>query len=421
MSAQVAGQPEGVTLLDAINDGTVPFPGRMSYVRWLEWRKETGSRPVKRHDGRSTTNTQEVALWRSVMEFLHDVQEEEEEEEEESDEEDESPPPLEPVEEIDGPELIPDAGNGLGEAAALEQAAASAAPAAPTAGATGLAAAGDGALAVVPLSADRRAGLSGPPSTAGSVPATAESLQADLREMYRPDQEPVAAYLTRLSRIVLALRAHGVAISSAELDGLAAKASLLAEEFGQVGGDWHPTKMVRRLRARFAAAALREGDDGDDGDVQKEIQAIGELIIAFGGKQSASADKVWSFSSDVPRRKLLVLRRRFPRPPSPRPWRAALRRRPARRPSPCWARPSLAPRLGIQRRPRQAPLQRSRPLRPLCAQMDLAVATLRCAPAWRQWRWSWKLLSAAPMGARLSLTVGRRLTLPLPLRSRQRP
>ena len=297
MSAQVAGQPKGVTLLDAINDGTVPFPGRMSYVRWLEWRKETGSRPVKRRDGRSTTNTQEVALWKSVMEFLHDVQEEEEEEEEETDEEDESPPPLEPVEDIDGPELIPDAGNGLGEAAALEQAAASAALAAPTAGATGLAAAGDGALAVVPLSADRRAGLSGPPSTAGSVPATAESLQADLREMYRPDQEPVAAYLTRLSRIVLALRAHGVAISSAELDGLAAKASLLAEEFGQVGSDWHPTKMVRRLRARFTAAALREGDDGD---VQKEIQAIGELIIALGGKQSASADKVWSSPSDVP-------------------------------------------------------------------------------------------------------------------------
>ena len=58
--------------------------------------------------------------------------------------------------------------------------------------------------------------------------------------------------------------------------------------------------MVRRLRARFAAAALREGDDGDDGDVQKEIQAIGELIIALGGKQSASADKVWSSPSDVP-------------------------------------------------------------------------------------------------------------------------
>ena len=132
------------------------------------------------------------------------------------------------------------------------------------------------------------------------MPATAESLQADLREMFRPDQEPVGEYLTRISRIVLALRAHGVAISSAELDGLATKASLLAEEFGQVGGDWHPTRMVRRLRARFAAAALKEGDDADDVDVQKEIQAIGELIIALGGKQSASADKVWSSPSDVP-------------------------------------------------------------------------------------------------------------------------
>ena len=226
-------------------------------------------------------------------------EEDEEEEEEEEDDEDESPPPEEPVDDLDGPELIPDAGDGLSEAAALEQAAARAA-AAPTAGATGLAAAGDSALAVVPLSAERRAGLSGPPSTAGSVPATAESLQADLREMFRPDQEPVADYLTRISRIVLALRAHGVAISSAELDGLATKASLLAEEFGQVGGDWHPTRMVRRLRARFTAAALKEGDDGDDADVQKEIQAIGELIIALGGKQSASADKVWSSPFDVP-------------------------------------------------------------------------------------------------------------------------
>ena len=298
----MSGQPEGVTLLECINEGAVPFPERMSFVRWLEWRRQTGSRPVKRRDGRSTSSADEVALWRAVMDFLHDVKEEdeEEEEEEEEDDEDESPPPEEPVDDLDGPELIPDAGEGPGDAAAPEQAAASAAHAAPTSGATGLAAAVDSALAVVPLSADRRAGLSGPPSTAGSVPATAESLQADLREMFRPDQEPVGEYLTRISRIVLALRAHGVAISSAELDGLATKASLLAEEFGQVGGDWHPTRMVRRLRARFAAAALKEGDDADDVDVQKEIQAIGELIIALGGKQSASADKVWSSPSDVP-------------------------------------------------------------------------------------------------------------------------
>ena len=342
MSKEVSGQPEGITLLECINTGVVPYPERMTYVRWLEWRKETGSRPVKRRDGRSTSTAEEVALWRSVMDFLHDVKEDdEEEEEEEEDDEDESPPPEEPVDDFDGPELIPDVGDGLGEAAALEQVAARAAAAAPTTGATGLAAAGDSALAVVPLSADRRAGLSGPPSTAGSVPATAESLQADLREMFRPDQEPVADYLTRISRIVLALRAHGVAVSSAELDGLATKASLLAEEFGQVGGDWHPTRMVRRLRARFTAAALKEGDDGDDADVQKEIQAIGELILALDGKQSASADKVWSSPSDA-------LRCRFPRLPSPRRWRAVLRRRPVRRLSPSWVRPALAPRLGSQ-------------------------------------------------------------------------
>ena len=110
------------------------------------------------------------------------------------------------------------------------------------------------------------------------------------------------------------------------------------------------------------------------------------------------------------RRKLLGLRRRFPRPPSPRRWRAALRRRPVRRLNLGWVRPSLAPQMGSQRRPRQAPLQGSRPLRPLRAQMGLAAATLRCAPAWRHWRWSLRLLSAAPMGARLSLTAGRRLT-----------
>ena len=98
MSKEVSGQPEGTTLLECINTGVVPYPERMTYVRWLEWRKETGSRPVKRRDGRSTSTAEEVGLWRSVMDFLHDVVEEEEEEEE--DDEDESPPPEEPVDDL---------------------------------------------------------------------------------------------------------------------------------------------------------------------------------------------------------------------------------------------------------------------------------------------------------------------------------
>ena len=218
--------------------------------------------------------------------------------------------------------------------------------------------------------------------------------------MYRPDQEPVAAYLTRISRIVLALPAHGVAI--------------LAEEFGQVGGDWHPTKMVRRLRASSRPQRLGKRTTAMTATSRRRFRPLVSSSLPSAASRALAPIR---FGAPLPtsRRKLLVLRRRFPRPPSPRPWRAALRRRPARRLSPGWVRPSLAPQLGTQRRPRQAPLQRSRPLRPLRAQMGLAVATLRCAPAWRQWKWSWKL------GARLSLTVGRRLTSPLPLRSRQRP
>ena len=52
----------------------------MGYVQWLRWRRETGSRPLKKRDGRSTTPEEEVALRRQVMEFLYDVGEEEEEE-----------------------------------------------------------------------------------------------------------------------------------------------------------------------------------------------------------------------------------------------------------------------------------------------------------------------------------------------------
>ena len=157
--------------------------------------------------------------------------------------------------------------------------------------------------AYVPATApgSRPAGPSGPPSTAGSVPGTAEGLQAELRAILRPDQEPVADYLTRVSRIILALKAHGVTVSSRDLDALSTKATLLADEFSKIGGDWHPTKMVRRLRTRFSVAALRGGEDPEDAEeIQREIQCIGELILALGGKESSSQEKVWSSPSDVP-------------------------------------------------------------------------------------------------------------------------
>ena len=149
-----------------------------------------------------------------------------------------------------------------------------------------------------------------------------------------------------------------------ELDMLTTKASLLAEEFGQVGGDWRPTRMVRRLRTRFTVAALKEGDDGDVADAQKEIQAIGELILSLGGRQSASAIR-----SGVPPLTFLQERRALRLPPpafSPPLVAGSAARRPARRRSLCWRRPTLAPQWTW--RPSLAPLRRSRPLRPLLAQ-----------------------------------------------------
>ena len=56
---------------------------------------------------------------------------------------------------------------------------------------------------------------------------------------------------------------------------LTTKATLLSEEFGQVGGDWHPTRMARHLRTR--------------GDARRRFRALGELILALGGRQSGAA------------------------------------------------------------------------------------------------------------------------------------
>ncbi|CAE7223858.1 pol [Symbiodinium sp. CCMP2592] len=80
MSAEVAGQPEGVTLLQAIEAGDV-----------------------------------EAALWRSVMSFLYDTEEAEDDDDEEEEEEEEEVDPLQdPLGEEagEGPELIPDTGDG---------------------------------------------------------------------------------------------------------------------------------------------------------------------------------------------------------------------------------------------------------------------------------------------------------------------
>ena len=86
-----------VTLLECIENGSVPYnPGRVSYVQWLKWRRVTGTRPLRKRDGVFTSFEEEAALWRSVMNFLHDATEDDDDEEEEEGEEEEEPPEDDP-------------------------------------------------------------------------------------------------------------------------------------------------------------------------------------------------------------------------------------------------------------------------------------------------------------------------------------
>ena len=74
-SAEVAGAPGGVTLLDCIQSGEIVAPGPLAYHDWLAWRKGPGRRPGLRRDGRGLSSAKEAALWRSVTEILYGEQE----------------------------------------------------------------------------------------------------------------------------------------------------------------------------------------------------------------------------------------------------------------------------------------------------------------------------------------------------------
>ena len=96
MSLEVSGQPEGITLIQAIEAETIPLPEPMSFPKWQHWRKHEGRRPTKKKDGIARTTADEVKLWKEVMVFFHDiksdVEEEDDEEEEEEEEKDKGQP-----------------------------------------------------------------------------------------------------------------------------------------------------------------------------------------------------------------------------------------------------------------------------------------------------------------------------------------
>ena len=65
MTQQVSGSDK--TLLVAIRDGEIPRPELMRWNAWQQWRRGVGMRPTTLRDGNTTTNTEESALWKSIM------------------------------------------------------------------------------------------------------------------------------------------------------------------------------------------------------------------------------------------------------------------------------------------------------------------------------------------------------------------
>ena len=70
---EVTGQPEGTTLLQAIQKGAISKPTLMGFNEFETWRKETGGRPTTATDGASTSSATEASIWKEVMAELYGV------------------------------------------------------------------------------------------------------------------------------------------------------------------------------------------------------------------------------------------------------------------------------------------------------------------------------------------------------------
>ena len=251
MSLQVSGQPAGTTLIEAIEADIIPVPNPMSFPKWQHWRKHEGRRPMKEKDGISISTADEVKLWREAMEFFHDIKsddddnddEDEEEEEEDKADKDES---LELAPDVAGVPALPPTLAKTPLAATEALAAAAAKAAAASASKKGAA---DAALEGA---APPRSGL---PSSAGIAVPSAGDLRKELFAVYRPDQEPLGQFLSRIGRLVLALKAHKISVAASDLEKISLKATILSEVYGRIGGYWDPKKLVRALRLRFSNAA----------------------------------------------------------------------------------------------------------------------------------------------------------------------
>ena len=259
MSLQVSGQPAGKTLLEAIEADIIQVPE--------PWRKHKGRRPTI-----SITTAEEVKLWREAMEFFHDIKSDDEDDDEDDEEEEpEKDDSLEAPDAAGVPALPPPPGKSPLAAPAATKAIEGAGPP-----------------------------RSGPPSSAGIAAPSADDLRKELFAVYRPDQGPLGQLMSRIGRLVLALKAHKISGAASDLEKISLKATIRSEVYGRIGGDWDFKKLVRALRLRFSNAATLGDYDEHPEDSAKETDCIGEIILALGGREGANPDKTFSTPSDNP-------------------------------------------------------------------------------------------------------------------------
>ena len=255
MSSEVAGALEGKTLLELIEDGTIANPGKLNWNQWQIWRRELGRRPKRAIDGRSTTTSQESALWKAVMASLHG---EEEAERLDADEEEEA--------DTGEQELIP-ASTEVREAS----------------------------RASVPLPA-----MLAPPSSPdnkseSSGSANAENLRGRLYLVFDPTKESVNYYRSRVSRLCSALEAMNEEVDLFHVEILLEKASLLDEAFRKANS--HGVAYTQQYQGEFFRSKFFEvSNDPELEGSELEVKAIAlsELVKAVGGRESTTPGKAFS-------------------------------------------------------------------------------------------------------------------------------
>ena len=261
MSAEVSGEPEGVTLIEAIEAGRVETPGELSFTQWQAWRRGPGQRPTVRRDGRGLSTRQEVDLWRSVMAHLYGEGRATELEDEEG----------EPGEAEIG---VP----------ALENAPAPASYS-PSVGSGG------------------RGGSPRASSVLSGGGASVSSLQAKLKALYDPKTEDLGTYLMRMGRTIEALTTLDAAAPPGALEKCTRKAELMIELYAELG-ELDRAKAVRFLREKFLAFARDMSLSAEERDLS--IASVGEVIEQLGGKPSSSSEKLFSTPSDLKEPPLMV-------------------------------------------------------------------------------------------------------------------